>query len=420
MNTIKFFHKNGITGLVGFMCLSLIFSRCSSVCKNKADITNHGAEYTIAAFVWPSCHDEPMSREALWGEGIGEWEIIQKGTPLFEGHYQPRIPLWGYKMDDDPKAWEQKIEAATSHGVNTFIFDWYWYDGKPFLEEAINNGFLGATNNEKMNFYIMWANHTANGYQWNHFKYKRGTMLWPGTVDWDNYKIIVDRIINQYFKKSNYYKISGKPVFSICSIQDFVKSFNGLEGSQKALKYFNEKVTEAGFPGLHVQLVVWGWSESAEPSLLGEKYMKGRSINEAITYLGINSVTSYHWPGPTVDNYIKWGIGGISWRQKWDSILSVPYFPNVSMGYDDTPRFLGEGPCNEIRYNNSPESFEAFLLKAKEYADSHPEQPKLITINAWNEWVEGSYLEPDMKWGYGYLEAVKKVLGGAYDSYQNK
>jgi hypothetical protein len=62
-----------------------------------------------------------MSREKLWGEGIGEWEMVKKGNPRFEGHYQPRIPLWGYKMDDDPKAWEQKIATALSHGVNTFI-----------------------------------------------------------------------------------------------------------------------------------------------------------------------------------------------------------------------------------------------------------------------------------------------------------
>ena len=71
-------------------------------------------------------------------------------------------------------------------------------------------------------------------------------------------------------------------------------------------------------------------------------------------------------------------------------------------------------------YNKSPESFAAFLQKAKEYADKHPEQPKLITINAWNEWVEGSYLLPDVKYGFSYLEAVKKVMSGEYDPYLNK
>jgi hypothetical protein len=390
-------------------CYIVFFYSCN-INSNKQEKNLEQHDYTVAAYVWPSCHDEPMSREALWGEGIGEWEIIKKAYPLFEGHYQPRIPLWGYQMDDDPKAWEKKIKAATDNGLNTFIFDWYWYDGEPFLEEALNEGFLGAGNNKDMKFYIMWANHGANGKQWNRLKFEKDTILWPGTVDWDNYKIIVQRVIDQYFNQSNYYKIDDKPVFSICSLSDLVKSFDGLDGTMKALNYFKDEVKKAGFPDLHIQLVVWEFSDNQKPHLLGDHYMQGRSINEVISYLNINSVTSYHWPGPLVEDYIAWGQRGLDLEQKWDSLLSVPYFANVSMGYDDTPRFLGKGTCSVIKYNNSPESFAAFLQKAKEYADNHPEQPKLITINAWNEWVEGSYLEPDMKWGYGYLEALKKVI----------
>ena len=145
--------------------------------------------------------------------------------------------------------------------------------------------------------------------------------------------------------------------------------------------------------------------------------MKGKSINEAISYMGFNSVTTYHWPGPKTEDYLKWGEDDLSLRQKWDSILSVPYFPNVSVGYDDTPRFPEKGKESVIHYNNTPESFAAYLQKAKEYADAHPNEPKFIVINAWNEWVEGSHLEPDMKWGYGYLEAVKKVMNGEFDKY---
>jgi hypothetical protein len=73
---------------------------------------------------------------------------------------------------------------------------------------------------------------------------------------------------------------------------------------------------------------------------------------------------------------------------------------------------------NTVHYNNSPESFAALLSKAKQYVDSHPDQPKLMTINAWNEWIEGSYLLPDMKYGFGYLEAVKDVMTGKYDRFK--
>jgi hypothetical protein len=99
-------------------------------------------------------------------------------------------------------------------------------------------------------------------------------------------------------------------------------------------------------------------------------------------------------------------------------VLDVPVFPCVSIGWDDTPRFPDKGITDVVHYNNTPQSFATLLSKAKEYADKHPDQPKLITINAWNEWVEGSYLLPDMLNGFGYLEAVKEVIiDGKYDRY---
>lgn len=406
MKSIQTTLKINLLVLCCFFCL-FFFSRYTSFAKKNKGIKENGGYY-VAAYVWPSCHDEPMSREKLWGEGIGEWEMIQKGTPRFEGHFQPRVPLWGYKMDDDPKAWEQKIEAAASHGVNTFIFDWYWYDGKPFMEGAVDKGFLGAANNEKANFYIMWANHDVPGNMWNHYRYKTDSLIWHGEVDWENYKIVVNRVINHYFKRPNYLKIDGKPVFSIYSLENLVQSFNGrLEETGKALDYFREEVKKAGFPGLHIQLI-----GGSKPGFQGMK----NSVNEVVQTLGVNSVTMYNMGGRNED-YIRYGEASIAFRNKWDSILSIPFFACVSIGWDNTPRYPLLGKEAVVHYNNSPESFGAYLQKAKEYADNHPEQPKLIIINAWNEWVEGSYLEPDMKCGYGYLEAVKKVMSGEYSKY---
>ncbi len=103
-------------------------------------------EYNVAAYVWPSCHHDERFGDMLWPEGTGEWEVIKKGNPRFEGHYQPKVPLWGYEPDDDPKVMERWINAATDHGVNVFIFDWYWFDDGPFLESSLNNGFLKAKN----------------------------------------------------------------------------------------------------------------------------------------------------------------------------------------------------------------------------------------------------------------------------------
>ena len=81
---------------------------------------------------------------------------------------------------------EKKIEAAVDHGINVFIYDWYWYDGQPYLEDAINKGFLGARNNDKMSFYIMWANHDVYSNFWNPHRYKTDSLVWTGVVDQPN------------------------------------------------------------------------------------------------------------------------------------------------------------------------------------------------------------------------------------------
>ena len=397
------------------ICAGIVFLAGCSVPREKKVVASEHT-YNVAAYVWPSCHDESRSREVLWPDGKGEWEIIQKGDPRFEGHYQPRVPLWGYEMDDDPSAFEKKINAATDHGVNTFIFDWYWYEGKPFLESALNNGFLKAGNNDKMDFYIMWANHDVNGTMWNRYRYPSDTIIWEGEVPWEDYKVMVDRIINQYFLLPNYFKINGEPVFSIFSFRELVNSFGDLEGTKEAMDYLRSEVVKAGLPGLHLQMITMGMRGKA--GIMGDEEAGGMELNEIVEYLGIKSMTTYNWRMAGIrEDYIRWAEDGIALRNRWDSRLEIPYFPVVSIGWDNTPRYAEFGKADVVHRGNTPESFAAYLQQAKSYLEERPEQPPLILINAWNEWVEGAYLEPDMKWGYGYLEAVKKVMSGTYDAY---
>lgn len=407
--------KKGIQGVPLVLFVSFVFILFS--CSEKSEISDD--KYYVAAYVWPSCHDEVMSRDMFWNEGEGEWEIIKKGVSRFEGHYQPKYPLWGYQSDSDPNAVERKIEAAVDHGINVFIYDWYWYDEQPYLEEAINNGFLGARNNEKIQFYLMWANHDVYSNFWNPYRYKTDSLVWTGVVDWHNYKKIVGRVIEKYFKRSNYFKIDGNPVFSIFEFVNLIKSFKNLDGVKRALDYFRQETKKAGFPGLHIQLIGWGEWSDLTPRLCDKLYMEGLTINEIIDKLGINSITAYNWGGAKPqEDYLKWGEQAMIVQDNWDKMLDdVPYYPNVSIGWDDTPRKLHLGKSDVVHYHVTPRSFGAYLQKAREYLQQHPRQTKLIIINAWNEWVEGSYLEPDMLWGYGYLESVKSVMSGKYDKY---
>ena len=371
---------------------------------------NSESEYYVAAYIWPSCHHDERFGDILWPEGTGEWEVINKGNPRYDGHYQPRQPLWGQEMDNDPEVVERWIDVAVDHGVNVFVYDWYWYDEGPFLEGALNDGFLKARNNSKMQFYIMWANHDVRHNYWNVHKYKDDTsILWNAVVDEANFKIIVDRVIKQYFSRPNYFKIDGMPVFSIFSVDKLLESFGGsLEETRKALDYFREEVKKAGFPGLHIQWNQGGGSVMSEEAA-------GRFVDR-VDAMGFNSVAMYNMGGLNED-YLVYGANAVKIRTQMDALLDIPVFPCVSAGWDDTPRFPAKGMKDVVHYHNNPESFAALLSKAKKYADSHPEQPRLITINAWNEWVEGSYLLPDMLHGFGYLEAVKKVILEDYDPY---
>ena len=139
-------------------------------------------KYDIAAYYWPAYHDEARWRRFM-PEGVGEWQTIRKARPKFPGHWQPRVPAWGYLDEADPRVMERKIDAAARHGVNVLIFDWYWYENQPFLEEALDRGFLGAKNNGAMRFFVMWANHNATTL-WDLEKSDGpGSVVWPGAAD---------------------------------------------------------------------------------------------------------------------------------------------------------------------------------------------------------------------------------------------
>lgn len=140
------------------------------------------------------------------------------------GYYWDRKPLWGYVNEADPYVMEAEIEAAVSHGVNVFIYDWYWFDGRPFLEQCLNKGFLGARNREKMKFYLMWANHDAN-HCWNRELSDAfgDTVIWRGDVSRPVFDRVVDRIVGRYFSCPNYYKIDGRPVFMIYDVNNLIK-----------------------------------------------------------------------------------------------------------------------------------------------------------------------------------------------------
>ena len=366
-------------------------------------------EYHVCAYVWPSCHDDSLAHEWLWADGEGEWEVIKQGDPRFEGHYQPKRPLWGYGLDDDPEVVEQWIQTALKYGVNTFVYDWYWYNAPdgyhgPYLEDALNKGFLGAPSNRKMNFFLMYANHFVKYNYWNYHKWgDNEDLLFDPRVGMEDWKQIVQRVITQYFHLPNYLKIDGCPVFAMFNADIFKQGFSCDEEAAEAMAYFREEVRKAGFPGLWLQLTPGDGSD-----LAAEDPDKMRAD---IENLGINAIGCYNMGGFTPD-YAQQCANSVAIREKVAELYDIPIFPTVSIGWDDSPRFPAKGADDVTRENHSPEVFEQYLRIARDYADAHAAtQPRMVMVNAWNEWVEGSYLLPDEVWGFGWLEAVKNVFG---------
>jgi hypothetical protein len=362
--------------------------------------------FTVAAYYWPAYHNEPRWQPFFRGTE-GEWEIIRHAQAKFPGHYQPRVPAWGFRDESDPRVMEQKIDAASGHGVNCLIFDWYWYENQPFLENTINNGFLHARNNDAIHFYLMWANHDATTL-WDLQRSHASEVVWPGAVDRRTFETVVDRAIERYFRHPSYYKIDGKPVFAIYELGTLIRGLGGLEKTREALDFFRRKVESAGMAGLHLQAMLWGSIPASLSMVPGDR---GQTQDNTIQSLGIDSLTNYQWchyVQPRGD-YADWARKAMSRWEGWAKEFSVPFFPHVSVGWDTNPRF--RALQEDVIQGSTPERFADCLRQARRHVEKHDLRPRLITVNSWNEWSEGSYLEPDEKFGMGYLEAVKSVFG---------
>lgn len=363
-------------------------------------------KYDVAAYVWPSYHPDDRAK-IFWPDGIGEWQTVMANGPKYEGHQQPRYPLWGYINEADPYVAAMEIDAATDHGINVFIFDWYWYDGMPYLEGHLDNGFLKAKNNHKMKFYLMWANHDVD-MTWdkrNAGKPNNG-IIWKGSVDRDEFEVICHRVIDRYFSLPNYYRVDGKPSFMIYDLNKLVQGLGGLKATRDALEWFRKETINAGFKGLDLQLTLRregaiirdaaGARLGKQPDVVRELGFSGLTHYQFVHFANIDR----EYPAILADVVKEW--------DRIDGVYKAPYYPHVSIGWDNNPRFEMFRPG--VVKENTPENVEKALMKAKEYVDAHPGQVPLITVNSWNEWTETSYLMPCTLYGYGYLDAVKRVF----------
>lgn len=375
-------------------------------------------EYTLAAYYFGNYHVDPRN-EAAHGPGWTEWRLVQAARPRFAGHAQPKMPLWGYENESDPVVFERKIKTASEAGLSALIFDWYWYNDGPFLQAALEKGFLGAANRDDLKFAIMWANH-----DWFDIQPAKLTapshLQFPGKVTLETFDRLTDHIVRNYFKVPNYWTVDGCPYFSIYELYNFIESMGSVGKAASALKQFREKTKAAGFQDLHLNAIAWGVQlPSGETSV--------RDLKSLLEELQVDSTTSYVWIHHVkmttfpVMQYDMVARDYERYRAMAASQFGRPYLPNVSMGWDSSPRacqsdiyVASEYPFMPVVQGNTPEAFRKALHSAKVFLDETVElKHKILTINSWNEWTEGSYLEPDTQNEYKYLNQISEVFSKA-------
>jgi len=391
----------------------------------------------VAVYYFPGYHPGDPRNNRIHNETWSEWELVKNARPLYAGEDQPRVPLWGYLDESDPSVMARKIDAAADNGVDAFIFNWYYYDDGPFLNRCLDQGYLGAANRQRVKFALMWANHDWIDYPYRlkenpNSIYPFSIYEWsskpaiPGRVTPETFDKVCDHVIKDYFSQPSYWKIDGKPYFSICSLPKLVDSFGrSVRPTRAALDRFRDKVKQAGFPGLHLNTVFPnGHIERA--LLSGIPHHKDHP--ELAQNLGFDSYTPYQWVSGKLDTDYNeprdWAKGGFdSWVS--NDADKLPYLPNVTVGWDPGPRWDQHEEMKKERIagdwrlpyrfgtlsGNTPERFREWLELTRDRLLAQKKSGlRVLTIHAWNDWTEGSYLEPDTVYGMKYLEAIKAVF----------
>lgn len=341
---------------------------------------------TLIAFYLPQFHTIPENDE-WWGKGFTEWRNVTRALPQFEGHYQPKLPgdLGFYDLRN-PEVMHEQARLAQEYGIAAFCFYFYWFGGKTLLETPLRNWLNDKSIN--LPFCLCWAN-------------EKWTRTWDGRGD----EILIDQQhspdddiafiehVAEYMRDPRYLRVDGKPVLLVYR--------PGLlpDANQTSSRWRNWCLS-SGLGEIHLVYVQSfetpapfsiGFDAAAQfPPNLFEASLANhemRLINPG--YRGrIFDWTTLHRAGKKVDN-------------------SARLYAGVNVSWDNEARRPGNG---RTFIRSSPYAYGQQLIALLQEARSKSEQQPIIFVNAWNEWAEGAVLEPDLRYGYGYLSATRNCL----------
>ena len=368
----------------------------------------------VAAYVFPNYHASALHNK-IYAPGWTEYNLIRSARPWFEGHQQPRTPLLGELDESLPSTWEVYNKLCKQSGIDVLLWDWYWYDGKPCLHEALEQGFLEADNRNDVKFACMWTNHPW--YILYPTKRTDRGNAYPPSFDAPDFSYeeafrSLSYIVTRYFNQPNYWKIDGKPVICIWDANRLEQKL-GLEGVQKLFSELRALAQKLGHPGIHFHIT--GFSS---------RNMKAAGYNTVGSYNPLDWIAGRFQPNEI--ELPDYGIVAADVAYKlWPEHhrdFDIPYVPAIGAGWDSTPRYVKPSvrpekpnrkawPGCTIFVNESPAAFKAFVQSSFVYLNQHPEVPRFVTIACFNEWSEGHYLLPDNRFGYGMLDALGEAVG---------
>ncbi len=361
----------------------------------------------VIAFYLPQFH-RIKENDDWWGEGFTEWTNVRKARALFQGHRQPRTPLkenYYNLLDKNIRQWQGKL--AKKYNVYGFCYYHYWFNGKLLLEKPLE--MMLEDGEPDLPYCFSWANEPWTR-TWDGKKHSiLMNQVYGGKEDWRNHFYY----LLKFFKNKNYMKIGNKPVLLIYRLDQ-------IPDYKLMISYWTDLARKNGFDGIYISQIMNSFYDRfldgvdarvlLEPMNTVNFHIPFASIRSLIGKVKVFSIKTFYRSTMKVPETL---LNRLDYDFTWKRIINrkimnfdVPIFPGGFVDWDNTPR---RGPTGLSFVGTTPDKFYFYLSKLidktrKEY------KTDMIFINAWNEWAEGTYLEPDTDNMYEYLESIKKAL----------
>jgi hypothetical protein len=350
----------------------------------------------VIAFYLPQFHTIPEN-DMWWGKGFTEWTNVTKAKPLFKGHCQPNIPAdLGFYNLRLPEVKEAQSNLAKEAGVSAFCYWHYWFGkGKQLLEKPLQD--LVQSGAPDFPFCLAWANHSWQKKSWNSAVSRLDKEMlieqeYPGKQDVDDHFYTMLPM----FEDKRYYRLHNKLVFVLYCVEDIVDSDYFIQRWQKL-------ATENGLPGFF-----FIGHTSKIDSINKNVYKRLDGINmhflsHCFNESKYNNFFAWFLNRPL--NVVNYSKAMKHWED--DIFKRDRIFPTIYPNWDTSPRM---GVVATILKGSTPELFKKHVKRILQLISNKKDNDKVIFLKSWNEWAEGNYIEPDLKYGTRYIKALKEAL----------